>query len=69
MTSNFLVAIRSARGARTGATKYATVSQALQRAKTLLGEGAPSVWIVDSEGHLILPADQVRLRLAASANS
>jgi hypothetical protein len=29
----------------------------------MLDNGAASVWIVDGEGNLILPADQVRLRL------
>ena len=65
MTANFLLTIKSARGVTTGHTRYATVSQALQSAKALLSDGAPSVWIIDNEGHLILPADQVRLRLTA----
>jgi hypothetical protein len=29
----------------------------------MLGNGAPSAWIADSDGNLVLPADQVRLRL------
>ncbi len=29
----------------------------------MLGNGAASVWIVDGDGKLVLPADQVRLRL------
>jgi len=66
MTSNYLVLTKTAHGARTSNMRYATVSQALRSASELLAEGAPSVWIVDSAGNLILPADQVRLRLAAS---
>jgi len=68
MTSNFLVTIKSARGAKTGGVTYATVAQALLSAKALLSEGAPSVWIVDSQGNLILPDDQIRLRLSALRN-
>ena len=67
MTSKFLVTVKSARGAKTGNTRYATVSEALQSAKASLGDGAASVWIIDSEGNLILPADQVRLRLGIPA--
>jgi hypothetical protein len=51
MTSNFLVAARSARGANTGDKTYATVSPALETAQALLGEGAGAVWIIDSEGN------------------
>jgi hypothetical protein len=29
----------------------------------MLGNEAASVWIADSDGKLVLPADQVRLRL------
>jgi len=64
MTSQFLVIAKSAAGAKTANARYATVSSALQSAKALLADGAPSVWIIDSGGNLILPPDQVRLRLA-----
>ena len=41
-----------------------TIDEALSGADSMLDNGAASVWIVDGEGNLILPADQVRLRLA-----
>jgi hypothetical protein len=40
----------------------ATIDEALRGAKFMLGNGATSVWIADSDGKLVLPADQVRLR-------
>ena len=43
---------------------YPTVESTLRTADAILGKGADSVWIVDREGNLILPADQVRLRLS-----
>ena len=36
---------------------------ALHTADAILGNRAESVWIVDRDGNLILPADQVRVRL------
>jgi hypothetical protein len=41
----------------------ATIEEALRGAKLMLGDGVGSVWIADSDGKLVLPADQVRLRL------
>jgi hypothetical protein len=41
----------------------ATIDDALRGAKFMLGNGADSVWIIDEENNLVLPADQVRLRL------
>ena len=43
----------------------ATIDDALMGANIMLGNGAASVWIVDGDGNLILPADQVTLRLNA----
>ncbi len=63
MSTSYLVTTKSAHGARTSNTRYATVDDALRSAKGLLERGAPSVWIINSSGDLILPADQVRLRL------
>jgi len=45
----------------------ATIDDALREAEFELSGGAASVWIVDGEGHLILPADQVKVRLKQSA--
>ena len=38
---------------------YPTVESALRTADAILGNRAESVWIVDRDGNLILPADQV----------
>ena len=63
MSTSYLVTTKSAHGAKTSNTRYATVDAALQSAKGLLERGAPAVWIINSSGDLILPADQVRIRL------
>ena len=47
----------------------ATIDDALREAEFELSGGAAFVWIVDVEGHLILPADQVKVRLAQSARA
>ena len=41
----------------------ATLDNALRGANFLLGNGAASVWIVDSDDNLVLTAEQVKLRL------
>jgi hypothetical protein len=48
---------------------YPTVDAALRAADIILGNGADSVWILDHAGDLILPADQVRLRLPSSRSA
>jgi len=63
MSTSYLVTTKSAHGAKTSNTRYATVDDALRSAGDLLESGAPSVWIINSSGDLILPADQVRVRL------
>jgi hypothetical protein len=45
----------------------ATINDALREAEFELSGGAAFVWIVDGEGHLTLPADQVKARLEQSA--
>jgi hypothetical protein len=52
-----------AKGVTTRSPHYTTVDDALRGAAFMLGNGAASVWIVDGDGKLVLPADQVRLRL------
>jgi hypothetical protein len=48
---------------------YPTVESALRTADAILEDRAESVWIVDRDGNLILPADQVRLRLSPSRST
>lgn len=43
-----------------------SIEKALCGAKSLLGDGAVTAYIVDSDGNLVLPADQVRIRLKLS---
>jgi len=63
MPTSYLVTTKSSHGAKTSDARYATVDDALRSAKDLLDLGAPLVWIISSSGDLILPADQVRIRL------
>ena len=41
----------------------ATIDEARREAEFKLSGGAAFVWIVDGDGHLILPADQIKARL------
>jgi hypothetical protein len=47
----------------------ATMDEALKAAEFELICGADLVWIVDEDGNLILPADQLRARLARAAGA
>lgn len=67
MTGNYLVTSATRLRIAAGRRRYLTVEDALRSADAHFGKGADSVWIVDCEGNLILPADQVRFRLVASA--
>jgi trehalose-6-phosphate synthase len=42
---------------------YKSVNDALQEAERTLSEAGDLVWIVDGAENLVLPADQVRMRL------
>ena len=48
---------------------YPTIEAALRTADAILGNRAEPVWIVDREGNLVLPADQVRLRSSPSCSA
>jgi len=47
---------------------HATIDEALTEAGSVLSSGSALVWIVDEEGNLILPTDQVKARLDQSAH-
>ena len=64
MTGNYLVTSVTRLTTSACERLYPTVESALRGADAILDKGADSVWIVDREGTLILPADQVRLRLS-----
>jgi len=59
----YLISANFGHGACMTNARYATVADALTGASELLDDGVPAVRIVDSGGKLILPADQVSLRL------
>jgi len=62
--SHYIVMIPSdTAGASLGSPAYGTVEDALQGAKFILSIGAVSAWIVDENGLIILPTEQVVLRL------
>jgi len=62
--SNYLVVTpASTPGVTARSPPCGTIDEALSDADFVLRSGADSVWIVDGEGNLILPADQVRVRL------
>ena len=48
---------------------YPTVESALRTADAILGNRAESIWIVDREGNLILPADRPRLRESSTRSA
>ncbi len=69
MLTHYLVTTKSEQGVKTDHKHFATIDEALHGASAMLGEGAPSVWIVDSDGNLVLPDDQVRVRLNLSSGT
>jgi len=69
MPTCYLVTTKSAEGAKTSNARYTTIEGALDRASLLLGNGEHSVWIIDGAGNLVLPPDQVRLRLNLPSGS
>ena len=64
MTGNYLVTSVTRLTTSASERSYPNIEAALRGADAILGKGADSVWIEDREGNLILPADQVRLRLS-----
>lgn len=69
MSTIYCVHAANGIGASVMKASRTTISDALREAKLLLNGGAAFVWIVDRDGNLILPADQVRARLAQSASA
>ena len=63
MPMNFILNTAAGPGVAAGKAFYTTVDEALRGARFRLGNGAVLVWIVDRDGNLVLPADQVALRL------
>ena len=63
MSTYFFVTPAATPGVTASSRPCGTIDEALNGAGFMLGNGAAAVWIVDGEGNLILPAEQVRLRL------
>jgi hypothetical protein len=64
MTTYFFVSATTTLGRGASSPPCATIDDALRGANFMLGNGAAAVWIVDAKGDLILPADQVKIRLS-----
>jgi len=63
MPTYFFMIPSATPGVSASSPPCATIEDALRGAKFMLGNGAASAWIVDGEGNLVLPADQVKLRV------
>ena len=63
MSKNYWVHAATDGGVPVVKASRATIDEALKEAELELSGGAALAWIVDDEGRLILPADQVKARL------
>jgi hypothetical protein len=64
--SNYTVMIPSATpGAALSSPPYSSLDNALRGARFLLANGSAAAWIVDAQGRVVLPAEQVKLRLVS----
>lgn len=63
MITYFVVTVATTPGVPVIGPPCPSIEKALGGAKSLLGDGAVTAYIVDSDGNLVLPADQVRIRL------
>jgi len=69
MSTIYFVHAATSAGISAVKASRATIEEALREAEFELSGGAAFAWIVDEEGHLILPADQVKACLDRSANA
>jgi hypothetical protein len=69
MSKIYFVHAATSVGVPTVKASRATIDGALREASFALSSGSAFVWIVDGEGHLILPADQLKARLDQSARA
>ena len=63
MSNYFFVTAAATPGRTTTSPPCTTIDEALEGANFMLGNGVESAWIVDGEGNLVLPPEQVRMRL------
>ncbi len=66
MPTYFFVAPAAVEGRTASSPPCASLDDALRGASFMLSNGASSVWIVDNEGNLVVPPEQVHLRLKRS---
>jgi len=69
MSTIYCVHAATSEGAAAMKASRATIDEALREAAFALSSGSAFVWIVDGEGNLILPPDQVKARLDQSARA
>jgi len=63
MSEYFFVTALTAPSGAARSRPCASLDNALRGANFMLGNGAATVWIVDSDDNLVITADQGRLRL------
>ena len=63
MTKTYFVHAASDVGIPSVKVSRATIGEALRQAEFALSSGAAFVWIVDGDGHVILPAAQIKARV------
>ena len=63
MSMIYCVHARNSVGRVVVMASHATIDEALTAAGSVLRRGSAFVWIVDGKGNLILPTDQVKIRL------
>ena len=69
MPSYFFVSAAAVPGRKASSPPCSTIDEALIGANLMLCNGAESVWIIDGEGKLVLPPEQVRIRLHPSEST
>ena len=69
MSKIYFVHAATDRGVPMVKASRATIGEAFREAEFELSGGAAFVWIVDGDGRLILPADQVKARLGQPARA
>ena len=63
MVSYYFVTAARTPGGTKFSPPYARFDDALRGAGLMLSSGASAAWIVDRDGNLVLPAQQVKVRL------
>ena len=67
MTKYYFVVAAQTPGVTKSSPPYDRLDDALRGAGLKLGNGARAAWIIDRDGNLVLPPEQVRVRLEMDA--